>query len=70
MTLYSLMFDRFFISPFAFIVRFLKAKVSVRPHIFDDSIMNEVVKRGVFLVIGLGCTKNWIVLYESYQYWF
>ena len=45
----------------------LSAKASVRPRIFDDVVIHEVVKGDVFEFIGRGRTKNWMVLCESHQ---
>ena len=69
MTLDGIMFDHFFFSPFTVTVGFFRAKASVRPHIFDDVVMNEVVKGEVLEFIGLGNTNIWIVLCELRQYW-
>ena len=48
----------------------MRAKASVRPHIFDDVVIHEVVKGDVFEFIGLGRRNNWMVLCESHQEWF
>ena len=61
------MFDNFFFSPFSVTVGFVRAKEFVRPHIPDDVLTNEVVKGDVFEFVGLGRTKNYIVLCDSYQ---
>ena len=63
MTLDGLVFDNSFFSPFLVTVGFVRAKVSVLPHISDDVVMHEVVKWGVFEFIGHRCMKNWMVLY-------
>ena len=46
------------------------AKVSVCPHIVDDVIMHEVVKGGLYELIGIGHTKNLVLLCELHQYLF
>ena len=67
MTLDGLMFDNLLFSPFAVMVGSLRDKAYGIPHIFDDVVMHEVVKGGVFNFIGLGHKKNWMGLYESCQ---
>ena len=57
-------------SPFVVTVGYVRAKSSVRPHTSNDVVMHEVFKWNVFYFIGLGHTKNYIVLYELRQYWF
>ena len=44
--------------------------MSVRPYVSDDFVMHAVFKGGALEFIGLGGTKNWIVLFESLQDWF
>ena len=46
------------------------SNASVRPDIFDDVVMHEVVKGDVFEFVGIGHTKNLIALCESLQEWF
>ena len=70
MTLDGIMFDKFFFSPFVIRVAFVMAKASVHPNMIDNVIMHEVVKGDVFEFIGIGSTKNWVVLCESRQDWF
>ena len=48
----GIMFDHFLFSPFSITVGFVRAKVSVRPHIFDGVVILEVVRGGVFEFIG------------------
>ena len=67
-TLYRLVFENLFLSPF--VDGIVRAFASVRPFIFDVVIMSVVVKGGVFEVIGHGITKNWVVLCELHQDWF
>ena len=45
---YSIMFDKYLFPLFAVMVVFVRAKASVRPHIFDNVTMHEVVKGDVF----------------------
>ena len=56
--------------PFVVMVVSVRSKASVRPRIFDDVVILEVVKGGVFSFIGRGRTKGWMLLCESNQYWF
>ena len=60
MILDGLMFDNIFISPF--LDRIVRAKASVRPHLFDVVLMHVVVKGGVFQFIRRIRTKNLNVL--------
>ena len=69
-TLDGIMFDNSLFFPFPATVGFVRAKAYVRPCIFDDVIMHEVFKGGVFQFIGVGRTKYGIVLCESPQDWF
>ena len=69
-TLDGLMFDIFFCSLFLVTVGFVRTKVYVRPHIFDDVVMHEVVKGGIFKFIGRICTNNCMVFCELHQDWF
>ena len=46
--LYRLMYDHLSFYIFAVVVGFLRAKASVCPCIFDDVVIYEVVKGGVF----------------------
>ena len=62
-----LMFHNLFFSPF--VVGFVRAKASVRPHILDVVVMYDVVKGGVFEFIGRRFTKNCMVLCDLHQYW-
>ena len=68
MTLDGLIFDHSTFSPF--VVEFLRAKASVRPHISDVVLMHELVKGNVFEFIGRKLMKKWKVLCESHQDWF
>ena len=70
MALDGLVFYYLFFYKFVVTVGFVRYKVSVIPRIFDDVLMNEVDKEGVFKFVLLGQTKNWIVLCESHQDWF
>ena len=63
------MFANFFLSPFAVTVGFMRANVSALPHIFDEVVINILVKGDLFKFIGLGHKKNWMVLCESHQDW-
>ena len=47
----------------------MRAKMSVRPSIFDVFVMRVVVKGDIFEFIGYIHTKNWMVLCESHQDW-
>ena len=68
MKLDGLMFDTFYFYQFTVRVGFMRYNASIRSYIFNDAIMNELVKGKVFEFIGLGRTKNWIILFESKQY--
>ena len=70
MTLDGLMFDHFFFSLFSVTFGFVRSKAYVRPLILYDVLMHVLVKGDVFEFIGLGRTKNWIMLCESRQDWF
>ena len=70
MTLDGIMFDYVRFYPFAVMVGCVRFKLSVRPRILDEVVMNVVVKGGVFEFIGIVRTKNEIVLCESRQDWF
>ena len=59
MALDGLIFDNEFFYPFTATVGFLRAKVSVRPHILDVVVMHVLVKGDVFLFIDRRLTKNW-----------
>ena len=63
------MFDTLIFYPFPFMVVCVRAKESICPCISDDVTMHEVVKGDAFKFLGLGRTKNWIVLCESRQDW-
>ena len=65
MKLDGLMFDDLLFSPFVYGI--LRAKPSIRPHIFYVVVMGVVVKGGVFEFIGNRLTNNWMVLFESHQ---
>ena len=67
MMLDGFMFDYFFFSPFVVTVGFVRTNASVRPRIFYDIIMHEVVKGGVFYFILIGRTNNYIVLCDLCQ---
>ena len=56
MTLDGIMFDNLFFYPF--VVVFMRAKVSICPHISDVVVTNEVVKGDVFEFRGRRHTKN------------
>ena len=60
-TLDGLMFDR---------VGCVRAKTSICPHISDDIVLHVVVNGDLFELIGLGRTKNGILLCELRQDWF
>ena len=55
-TLYRLVFENLFLSPF--VDGIVRAFASVRPLIFDVVIIIAVIKGGVFGVIGHGRTNN------------
>ena len=60
-TLDGLMFDHLLFSLFVVMVICVRSKASVRPHIFHDIVMHEVVKEDIFEFIVLGRRKNWVV---------
>ena len=60
----------FYISLFAVMVGCVRANAYVRQHISDDVVMHEVFKGEVLDFIGIGRTKNCILLCESRQDWF
>ena len=64
------MYDHLLFYIFAVMVGFVRAKASICPCIFDDVVIHEVVKGGVFELIGRGRMKNWMVLCELHQDWF
>ena len=70
MTLDGLMFDNLLFYPFVVTVKFVRAKDSVLPCIFDDVVIHEVVKGDVFEFVGLGHKRNWILLCDSQYDWF
>ena len=70
MVLDGIMFEHVIFYPLAATFGCVRAKPSVRRRILDDILMHAVVKGDVFYFIGLGRTKNGIVLCESRQYWF
>ena len=70
MMLYRIMFGSVSYFLFAVTVVCVMAKASVCPHISDDVSMHVVVKGGIFEFIGLGRTKNRIMMCELRQYWF
>ena len=70
MTLDRLMFDHLLFSAYVVTVGFVGSKASVCLLIFDDVVMHEEVKVGVFEFIGIGCMKTWIVLCELRHDWF
>ena len=63
-----LMFDNLFL--YQFVDGIVRAFASVLPHIFDVVIISAVFKGNIFEFIGRRLTKNWMVLYDSYQDWF
>ena len=65
MTLDRFVCDRVYFPPCKVTVGCVRSKASVRSHISHDIIMNIVVKGGIFEFIGLGGTKNWILLHDS-----
>ena len=64
MTLYGILFDHLIFSPFAVMVGCVRDNVYVLPCVFDDAVMHEAVKGIIFDFIGLGHTKNCILLCE------
>ena len=68
--LYGLMFDYLLFSHFLVTFGFSRANSPVLPRIFDDIIMHEVFKGDVFYFVGIGHTKNYIVLCELRQDWY
>ena len=62
MALDGLMFDNSLFYPFVVTFGFLISKALVRPHIFYDVVMHEVVKGEVFKFTGRIGTNNWMVL--------
>ena len=65
-TLYRLIFENLFFSPF--VDGLMRDFAYVCQYIFDVVIMSLLVKGDVFEVIEHGCTKNWMVLCEYHQY--
>ena len=63
----GLMFYHMLFSPFAVAVVCVRSKASICPRMLYGVVRNVVFKGGVFEFIGLGITKNWIVLCELFQ---
>ena len=70
MKLYRLVFDRGYYPPCAVTVRRVMAKAYVPPHVSYDAVLRVLVKGGVINFIGIGETKNYIVLCELCLEWF
>ena len=70
MTLDGLMLNNVRYFPLVVMVRCVRDKTSVCPHISDDVVLHVVVKVDVFEFIGLEQTNTGIMLCESIHQWF
>ena len=65
MTLDGIMFDHVRSLLFEVTIRYARDKASICPHISYAVVMNVIVKRDVFQLLGRVQTKNGIVLFDS-----